>query len=307
MARSGRLARLLAGGEGAGEALARVQTTLARTFADRSTLRLWGTSTGGSTAGGITAGGITAGGITASPPTATSADDVERGLWGLNEPPEAGGPVPLADRVEMEVVRALQRNETITLAALDAALCAQFAGLLAPSPDLLLACLESYAVRDAEGSAGQEAWRLRPEESPQARRAGLAEMRALVQAVGQTLGRATTEAGGLLEWAPAAGSSTTFAVLASSIISRYVFTPAATPPPALRVIVLPGSRARLLSYKLRRDPRLADAARGWRLLKFRQLRRIAAQPALTPDIWEAMLEEDPLSEEATQRGLFEIR
>jgi hypothetical protein len=70
------------------------------------------------------------------------------------------------------------------------------------------------------------------------------------------------------------------------------------------VLILPGSRARLLSLKLRRDPRLAEAVRGWRILKFRHLRDIAARQDMDLALWESLLDEDPLTDEATQMQLF---
>ena len=70
------------------------------------------------------------------------------------------------------------------------------------------------------------------------------------------------------------------------------------------MIILPGSRARLLSYKLRRDPRLAKSAQGWHFLKFRHLRELAAQEGLSADAWLSAIAEDPLTDEATQMQLF---
>jgi hypothetical protein len=104
--------------------------------------------------------------------------------------------------------------------------------------------------------------------------------------------------------------------MASSILSRYVLAAAANaaaqavpePRRGQHVLVLPGSRARLVSYKLQRDPRLEQAlnnpASPWRFLKFRHLREIAGQTDLTLAEWEALLDEDPLTEEATQMQLF---
>ena len=40
------------------------------------------------------------------------------------------------------------------------------------------------------------------------------------------------------------------------------------------------------------------------MLKFRHLREIAARPDLTPELWESLLDEDPLTDDATQMQLF---
>jgi hypothetical protein len=62
-----------------------------------------------------------------------------------------------------------------------------------------------------------------------------------------------------------------FFLFASSMIGRFVYSPPAIPVSKC-ILVLPGSRAGLLAYKLQRDPRLAEAAgSGWRFLKFRHV------------------------------------
>ena len=51
-----------------------------------------------------------------------------------------------------------------------------------------------------------------------------------------------------------------------------------THPPEKCLLVLPGGRAALAAYKQQRNPSLADAMRGWRMLKFRLLRSLARIP-----------------------------
>src|SRR5690606_14716857 len=79
----------------------------------------------------------------------------ESGLWWPSTPgdgrmPSGRGPAertPLADRVEMAVVRSLLRSQPQDTLAHDRALCAIFPGLLTPHPALLEAVLHSYAVQ----------------------------------------------------------------------------------------------------------------------------------------------------------------
>jgi hypothetical protein len=275
-----------------GDLLSRVQAVLARTFADRSFLRLYG----------------------AKQENSSQAED-ERGWWWLANPPPAVGlnragledpsRLPLADQIEIEVVRYLQKQDEFTLDALDQVLCSRFTGLLTPSTELIRTCVESYgeAVPGKPGS-----YRIRTSETTAARKADLQDMRAALVQAGQKLGYQAVERGSLLAWKSAAGvEEWWFYLLASSIISRYVHGQPGDQPgdrPGRALLVLPGSRARLLSLKLRRDPYLAEAARGWRMLKFRHLRDIAARPDLSLPTWEGLLEEDPLTEEATQMRLF---
>ncbi len=266
-----------------GDLLTRAHTLLQHTFADRAALRVYNPQRSARLESGPL--------------------DEERGAWWLaNDPAPAeipGERLPLADRVEMEVVRFMQRHSTFTFAELDQSLCAIFRGLLTPPVELLRACLDSYG----ESIAGQPgAYRMRTSEMATARKADLQEMQAAIASVGRKLGYATQAQGSPLVWVQDGTPAWWFFCMASSILSRYVLVP--LPGPAERcVLVLPGGRARLLSYKLRRDPRLADACQGWRFLKFRHLREIAAGE-VTAAGWVTLLGADPLTDEATQMSLF---
>ena len=69
-----------------------------------------------------------------------------------------------------------------------------------------------------------------------------------------------------------------------------------------RFLVLPGGRAELAAFKLRRDPRLKAAMvrDDWVILKFRQVRQMAANTQLTRATLEPAFYADPLAEEPTQ-------
>jgi hypothetical protein len=272
--------------------LGRIQAILARTFADRSFMRLFG-----------------------------GPAEEERGWWWLTSPAGEGSLLPLTDRVEIETVRFLQKHPTCNIEELEQALCAQFTGLQTPAGELMRACLESYAepVLPPAGNAGPALYRLRAGDSAAARKADLQEMREELTETGRRLGYSVMEqelGPGMpaLLWEEN-GEGWAFFRMASSIVSRFVLGPELKP--GLRgVIILPGSRAKLLSYKLRRDPRLAERISGkeggaahaggihWRFLKFRHLREIVQRTGLTRDEWESLLEEDPLTDEATQIPLF---
>lgn len=264
-----------------GDLLTRLQAVLARTFADRTMLRLYG---GGS-------------------------QEEERGLWWLapsaerSVDPANSATYPLADRVEMETVRFLQRQAEFTFAELEGAVCAQFPGLLTPPVELLRACLDSYG----EMIAGRNGvYRMRASETATVRKVDLQEMRTLLEVLGRRLGFAVRKSGSAITW-EGQGERWQFYLMASGIISRYALNPARNADDR-HVLVLPGSRARLLAYKLRRDPRLAEASRPPEILflKFRHLRGIAGNQNLTRQGWSASLEEDPLTDEATQIPLFAV-
>lgn len=272
-----------------GDLLTRVQAVIARTFANRGFLRLFS-------------------GRGEKATRAEGAPEEERGLWWLAAPPKAASllePLPLADRTEMEVVRFMQKSlatheGSFTFAQLDQAMCELFPGLQTPAEELVRACMESYGE---PVTALPDAHRMRAGEIASARKTDLQEMRSAIESIGDRLGYATVERGSALVWEENHTGVWWFYRMASSILSRYVLAPLMGPA-ARSVLVLPGSRARLLNFKLRRDPRLAEAVQGWRFLKFRHLREIATGKDMTLHDWTTLLDEDPLTDEATQMTLF---
>lgn len=212
------------------------------------------------------------------------SEQAESGLWALADLPT--GNQPLSDQIEKEVVRHLQKHPGCTTFALDSAMCRQFSGTLTPDLDLLLAVLESYG--QAEGDPLR--WYLRANEQPAARRADLDEAARTLQSLARRMGF-TVEGDQPQTWRNPDGSPAyTYHFLGSALVSRYVL---GEPPAGQGVLVLPGSRARLISQRLRRDPRLAEAARSWHFLKLRHLRNLATRTDLTPSLWLIALDGDP--------------
>lgn len=224
----------------------------------------------------------------------------ESGAWWLSEADQADQ--PLADRLEKEIVKILVQRQVIRRAELEASLYPHFPGLLVPSQALITAVLESYALPHG-GQPHQ--WQLRPEDEPARRRADLRDAAQSLTEIGGKLG-CRIEEGQPLRWLNEKGETLyQFYLLASSIISPYVYQPH-TVPPQRCVLVLPGGRTGLLGFKLRRDPRLKAAFEtGWRLLKFRHLRYLSEYPHLSINQWEDLLNGDPPQwEDAVQMRMF---
>lgn len=237
----------------------------------------------------------------------TQATGIESGWWDFNEPPPAE--MPLADQIEVELVRFLRKRTAVPQAEIEAGMCARFPGLLTPPQDLLLACLQSYAQLEPGEPLR---WTLQEQEDAMLRFKHIqAAHRYLIQ-IGEQLGYTcltpTPQSSGeshvpiSLLWQAGGQNIWAFSIMASSLISRCLVHPLPAPN---QVIVLPGGRANLLSFKLRRDARLARAAQGWHFLKFRHLRQILEQPNLTPGLWDSLLDADPPRwEEAAQLKFF---
>lgn len=252
--------------------LGRVQAQLATVFADRSALVHF---------------------------SGASRSD-ESGFWWLSGTPESES--PLADRVEVEIVRYLQKKPVCSFAELYDSMCLQFSGLLTPSMELVRMVLESYAESDPDQP---EKWSLRPQEQPAARRNDLNAARDLLHKIATGLHLSAQGESPML-WCDDRGEIRyAFYPMASSLVSRFVLNPDPAIPAQRCVAVLPGGRAGLLSYKLKRDPRLEQAFQGWRILKFRHLRRLSEWTDLTPNSWNDLLDADPLGwDEATQLSIL---
>jgi hypothetical protein len=174
-----------------------------------------------------------------------------------------------------------------------------FPGAETPGRGLLLACLSSYADRLEAG-----VWRLRQEDRPETRADEMDWIQAELRALGRRQGFEVTGANPV-EWRAAGQVEYSFTVINSAALSGLVLGPP-TPGERQRFIVLPGGRAGLAEHKLRRDPRLraALAAGRWSLIKYRHVRRMAAEAEVTRATLEPRLRADPL-EAAQQLSLPE--
>jgi len=224
-----------------------------------------------------------------------SEQSLETGLWWLLDAAEARQ--PLADRVEIAVVRHLLRRPGHTLEDIDQTLCAVFPGLLTPSRSLILAALQSYG----EEQAGR--WRISPSDQPRARRKDLREMRAALTGLGQRLGYEVAKDGNV-EWRGANGAvQLTFYPLASAVLGELLLAPAT--PPAQSLLLLPGRRAGLALTKIEGDPRLQQAVEdGWRFIKYRHVRRLAENLSLTHESFTELIDLDPLTMDPMQAPLL---
>ncbi len=222
---------------------------------------------------------------------------------------------PLADRIEIALVNYLLKHTECNLPDIDSALCSAFPALFTPDTEYLQICLESYAEPqpDIPGS-----WRLHPQDSPTARRQDLADAEMLIHRLGDRLGfttqvrpSATTPDGRPIQhtfcWVDRHQLPQFWLYpIVSAVIGEIILQ--STVPPAQSLIILPGGRANLVAYKLRRDPRLGrlcDATQnGWRFIKFRHLRWLVGNPLLSRENLDEQLALDPLTYSTSQLRLL---
>jgi hypothetical protein len=248
-----------------------------------------------------------------------SEQSLEVGQWWLKDYEEAQVvsekiQTPLVDRVEFALVRYLIRSPGCTFSDLETALLTAFPGLLTPEHELIQACLFSYGEEDPPGS-GQ--WRLARQENPAARRQDLVEARARLHQLGERLGLHVSKDPSIVhsKTSPAGtdipllwqddSAKTVYRCYAIASAGLGLLLKRMRQPDIPTLIVLPGSRANLVLYKLRIDPRLRAYVEGnWRLIKYRHLRRLSETPNLTLENLDHHISMDPLSENAPQMRLL---
>ena len=204
----------------------------------------------------------------------------------------------LSDRVEIAVVTFLQKNPESIFLDIEQDLYPRFPGLLTPSKAMIYSVLSSYAEKESAE------WKLRAEDLASARRNELKNIAGLIDAIGRRLGYATRtrRQDRIYLWEQNGKLERTFYILASALIGRAI---SETPfPPEQTVIVIPGGRAALVTYKAQRDPSLAERMKSHQVVKYRLLRTLIELPVLTRETFEEQLAGDPLEKSKSQLMMF---
>ena len=228
-----------------------------------------------------------------------SAQELESGKWGLAD--WRGSQEPLADRVESEMVRLLRKEGSLSADKVGRLIHTAFPGFLTPAPDLLEFCLNAYADWDPTSNR----WLLRERESQARRKSDLQAAQHVLAVIGDKLGY-RCEGTQPLRWSEAKGSAYRFYFSEGARVSRFAETGEDEDDEGESVLVLPGSRAALLKFKLLRDPRAREAtAHGWHFLKLRALLVLSNRNDLTRASWAMQLDSDPINlDETTQLRIF---
>jgi hypothetical protein len=226
----------------------------------------------------------------------------ETHFWWLDQALESEAAAPLSDRVELAVAHILRDVLAVSEAELQRRVCAQFSGPQTPDAHLVRLCLFSYGDEHAPGH-----WRLRVEDDFEARVAETDAVIADLADLGRRLGfdvRLGIPSAG--EWAvcwldEAGHASYAFAVRTTAVLGDLSDS-LSLEPDTTPCLALPGGRAVLVSYKLRRDPRLRQQVTqcGWQFLKFRHLRHLVrevTQKQLDRHAFRAALGLDPIVEQ----------
>jgi len=228
-----------------------------------------------------------------------TAQKHKSGYWWLEDPDE--NILPLVDRVEMMLVQMLINNLNSSIDYLDMAICASFPGLLTPSLALIQVCLESYGQQNSDTGL----WQIRPQDEPAARRADLKTMGTLIAKLGRHLNFNTQEIEDrCYQWIDSNKQPCyTIYLTASALLGKILTSPHETSSKPL--IIMPGGRANLVSYKLDHNPYLRQEVEDvWQLIKYRHLRHLAESSTLASANIDAQLALDPFEKLDPQLRLF---
>ena len=220
--------------------------------------------------------------------------------WWLAHPAEVAA--PLTDRIEAAAYEVLHGALALSETDFQAALYARFPGPLTPDAELVATCLHAYGREPTPGY-----WQLRNEDLPGARQS---EQQVLVEnllKLGHRLGYSAEpwppfdaawfegpqpRAAFAVRWQAAVGEALALSAQAAS---------------ANPYLVIPGGRAALVSYKLTHNPlwQVAVEEAGWRFIKYRHVRQLAAQSEVDEYALRTIIGLDPIVEqEGAQLPLF---
>ncbi len=225
---------------------------------------------------------------------------LESGLWSLRQMPSES--TSLTDRVEEKCVRLLSGGSTITLDQLENHIRRELRPIFMPVEEYLSHILQSYAEEDQTGSGK---WIIRVNEHPALRESDIKTIQGLTDTLGKRLGFETRHHSTVVDWLDPSSRRLKyqFHIITHARISTIISAPnlAGT----IRSLVLPGSRANLITYKLKNNPLLQEQmSDGWHLVKFRHISRLAENPMLTEDSLHLWLDSDPPEYQPQQMDLF---
>lgn len=208
---------------------------------------------------------------------------------------------PLADQIEIHFLNYLQNDPIVSFEEIESIINQKQPGVLPVPRDLLMKLLESYC----DPIPGMKnSWQLRMQETVMIRRTDIRLMQKMIAAMGERIGLNVTSNPHILWETAGSGKDYLFFVSGSAIFSRFLdqYQSNSSIQP---VIVYPGSRAELLSYKIKRSIVLAEKFKRIHFVKYRHIRLLNENPGLNLQTWEKLIDSDPaIWQEFSQPVLF---
>lgn len=224
----------------------------------------------------------------------------DTGSYWLTQPPQFY--TTLADSVEDVVRQEFLHSPELSPLEIAIAINKSHPGLMTPDHELVQTILRSYATLELR--AEEPFWVLNDYEQFANRAKDIKAMREIVEKIASKLNLKRQLSDEAIYYIDEHDHEIyTFFVSSSAMISGTIQNHRSLS--GKKLIVLPGSRANLISYKLRRDPNLqAMLQDDWHFVKFRLLRNIFDNPLLTRELFSSQILSDPPEYRASQLALF---
>jgi hypothetical protein len=222
----------------------------------------------------------------------------DSGLYWLVD--ASGSAQTAADRAERAILNALQNQPLLSTKDALAAVNLKLPGLQNVEMELVQAILESYA----DPTPDYKAWSLRTFETTRVRQKDLKTIFELIESLANRMGMPREIKNDSITWLGQDGSPefSFFPIITtefSELLIRHQDLP------GKKLIVLPGSRANLAAFKLRRDPHLQSLkTENWSIVKNRQLRNLSENPLLNRELFASQITGDPPEYRSSQLALF---
>ena len=230
--------------------------------------------------------------------TQVDDDQLENGeFWLTKEPPIY---VPVSDKIEKDFIRFIQTNDYFSMEETAYAINLNLPGLSPASQYHLQRLFASYCEQNPD-LPGK--WTRKSQESINQRKQDILELKKIVYSIGKKLGYAVSGENPIIWYSSEQINNFQFFITASSIISQ--FQNKTDPEISEVVIIFPGSRSDLISYKIKNDPVYKQHFGKYHYVKFRHIRRIYENPGLDHKTWGKLLDNDPaVLQETNQPVLF---
>ncbi len=225
-------------------------------------------------------------------------DQLENADFWLTNPPNAYQPI--SDQIEGLFIRFIQKKTNFSGEEINYSINQNLPGVLPASPLFIQRLLNSYCQLVPNQL---NYWMLSPQEYFSERKNDLQLMVKLIHKIGSKIGYQITGTNPIQWISNESRTNFQFFLTASSIISQFPFSP--TKKNVDTVIIFPGSRAELISYKLKNDLVYSQHYGKFHFVKFRHLRTINDNPGLNYKTWVQILDSDPaVWHESNQPVLF---
>ena len=231
-----------------------------------------------------------------------SEKSYEIGNWWIKDPKIKM--MPLTDRLEQCLVKHLLKFPASSFHQIDASICEKFSGLTPPISEFLQVGLNSYGV---EIPIDSDRWFLKEGDETTKRRKDIQTIISFLSNIGSRLGykiHHTQSPYHTVHWNGLSNyPDYTFKITASALLGNLINS--INPSGSYQFLVVPGSRANLVAYKLKNNNYLQHSIQDKiSFIKYRHVHQLNSNPHLSMENIYSQLSLDPLTYSKPQIRLF---